>query len=1116
MKFTENYRLSSIEVGEPLSPLEDSRRFLTIDRQLLGLFEVFGNGVIEGWDVVAGTALSVGITPGRGHINFLAARTTAPKVVNGLAPESVNYIYAQSVETTRFNRDVGFLSDVSRYDNNDQIILLATVTTTASGIALIDTTVRHDISFIETIRQLINQHRHRGGNDNPSKIDLQTEVTGQLPGFRVDDFDASKVVNGRLDPARLPAIEHGSLLDSGVLTHAQLDSFVRDLSNPHVGLLGEITASNLLHAYLAMKHIWNEVDKYSFNMLALIPGISPDGFSDLAKTTAIFDRTNHTIQGIPAVSGQLLSTTFHTAADFRKAVAKVNIDIKSQDGVDWFQLTRPFTVTVVEDFDDVFATDVDIPGWKVQTISSDDATSFKSDSSRKADGAFSAKLSIDQGFRIQTTKSFDKDQDWSNYNELDLSIDTLSAAHGQIRLEVLKGRNETESVIADFLVLDTNETTSGFQQVLFDISNLARDKVSGIRIYTDSKLGWDLSAIVLNVDRIRLNNNLYFYPNGSIRFRYETPQRSKWAAISWDADANGGTIQARARTASNFAVMDQATAVPFSPFFSDPGDDPHVDDNTNMEVEIAITSDSAKTQTPVVRSVTLSFVTSSESRGLTIDTTEEFLRASRQENTRVETVVPSPTDGRVVIDGRIDVGDVVYGTLRSMQQADRFGTPVVGITGNSLPLSPIQASKEEFLLRQSSLDGVCTVIRMQDRSYLLTDTLNDRVLLLDPDGDVLRGLASNNARFSAEKGLYPLTANYDREGSTLYLAWTGNVNFASLDLSKVLINGSGLSIRLSSADTVSKLQGQNSELESGNVTPVVLSEAHAGELAYFLDSQSTKDPRLFVNVDPDAVASGVDLENTNFASLAGPRGLPLSVAPIRYVRGIFRPVSVSVTAAGNWLIGNAKPLLVNGDSADIVTGVGKSEITSVLEMNPLTKEVVFSDDSVDFSLVTFGSAVEYNERYVLVAGITADESPPSGSQASTANTASLGTGSAITSTTTTTTTSTGQAGATTSVSVTNDLDMVSKYRGRVKIVEKRSGRVVFDEPTSDGTYASDAQLDADENIVVVEKSFANNTSTGRVIKVDELGNVFFQFGLREFAAPNDVRVLSTGNLVVSS
>jgi hypothetical protein len=96
------------------------------------------------------------------------------------------------------------------------------------------------------------------------------------------------------------------------------------------------------------------------------------------------------------------------------------------------------------------------------------------------------------------------------------------------------------------------------------------------------------------------------------------------------------------------------------------------------------------------------------------------------------------------------------------------------------------------------------------------------------------------------------------------------------------------------------------------------------------------------------------------------------------------------------------------------------------------------------------------------------------------------------------------------------LDLISGYRGHIKIIEKRSGRVVFDELTSDGTLASDAQLDADENIVIVEKSFDGNISKGRVAKVDELGNVFFQFGLREFSAPNDVRVLSTGNLVVSS
>jgi len=1116
MRFTNNYRLSSIESGEPLSPLEDSRRFLTIDRQLLGLFEVFGNGVIEGWDVVKGTGFSVGVTPGRGHVGFMAGKTTAPRIVNELVANSNNYIYAQATETTRFNMEVRFISDLSMISDAENIILLAAVVTNDSGIESIDTTVRNDISFIETIKNLINQHRHRGGNDNPSKIDLQSEVMGQLPGFRVDDFDASKVISGRLDPARLPPIQHGSLLNSGVLTHAQLDSFVRNLSNPNVGLLGEVTSSNLLHAYLAMKHIWNEVDKYSFNMLALIPGISPDSFSDLENTTAIFDRTNHTIQGIPAISGQLLTTTFHDAADFRKANARVNIDIKNLDGIDYFQLTRPFTETVVESFDNVFATNVEIPNWTVQTISSDNATSFKSDSAKKADGAFSAKFQIDQGFRIQTTKSFSEDQDWSSYNELEISIDTLSAAHGQIRLEILTGRGTAETVVLDALILDTNETTSGFQKVVFDISNLVRTKISGIRIYTDSNLGWDLSAIILNIDRIRLNNNLYFDSSGSIRFRYETPQKSKWAAIAWDADLNGGTIQARARSASSFAVMDEATAVPFSSFSSTSGDDPEVEDNTNIEIEVAITSNSSKTQTPVVRSITLSYVTTSESRGLTIDTTEEFLRASRQKNTRVETITPSPTDGRVVIDGRVDVGDVVYGTLRSMQQVDRFGTPVVGITGDSLPLSPIQAAREEFLLRQPSLDGVCGVMRLEDRSYLLTDTLNDRVLLLDPNGDVLQGLATNNARTLAETGLYPLTANYHRGETTLYLTWTSNVNFASIDLSKVVINGAGLSIRLSNGtDTVSKLQGQNSELDSGNVTPIILSEAHAGELDYFLESQSVKDPRLFVNIDPDAVADGLDLENTNFASLAGARGLPMSVAPIKFVRGIFRPISISITSAGNWLIGNAKPLLVNEDSADIVSGVGKSEINSVLEINPDTGEVVFSDNSVDFSLVSFGSAVEYNERYVLVAGITADDNVPSGSKTSTTNTASLGTGSAITATTTTLPT-TDTTGAQSTTSVTNDLDLISGYRGHIKIIEKRSGRVVFDELTSDGTLASDAQLDADENIVIVEKSFDGNISKGRVAKVDELGNVFFQFGLREFSAPNDVRVLSTGNLVVSS
>jgi hypothetical protein len=86
----------------------------------------------------------------------------------------------------------------------------------------------------------------------------------------------------------------------------------------------------------------------------------------------------------------------------------------------------------------------------------------------------------------------------------------------------------------------------------------------------------------------------------------------------------------------------------------------------------------------------------------------------------------------------------------------------------------------------------------------------------------------------------------------------------------------------------------------------------------------------------------------------------------------------------------------------------------------------------------------------------------------------------------------------------------------VNVVEKKSGQVVSSQNTSDGTFAADVQVDEDGNLVIVEKSFANGLSQGRVVKVDQDGNVFFQFGLAEMASPNDVRILENGNMVVST
>lgn len=1082
MRFTPTYKLGSFETNQPLIPLEDSRRFLTIDRQLLGLFEIMSNGVLTGWDVLQRTGLTVAVSPGSGNVSFMAAETTEPRTVTGLLPNATNYVYAQAIAQTRFNRDVDFFSDPVLLTGTD-VILLAKIVTNSNSVLSIDTSVRSDISFIEQIKQLINQHRHRGGLDNPSKIDLRNEVTGQLPGFRIEGLDANKIVSGVIDPARIPPLEHSDLLHSGVLTHAQLDSFVRNLSNPNVRLLGELAATNMLQLWLIHKHMWHDCDSETTNTLLMIPGISPDSFTDFQATTAVIDKYEHSISGILSLEGQLLTTTFRTQSDFDNAFLNVNIETGDTPSYSFFRLSKPFSETVVDGFDNVFSDNAEYPDWDLETIASNSQSSFLSDKSQKVDGAFSAKLKLDQSFRIQVTRFFSEAQDWTNYNELEISIQTLSASHGQIWLSVLGGTEASPIELANFKLLNANEVTAGFQRIVQDLLTVTRTSVIGLRIYTDTSLGWDLTPVTLNVDTIKLNNNLFYTPSGILRFRFETPQASKWAAISWDGDLNGGSIKVRSRSAPNFAVLDQSNAITFQPATTVSGDPPNVPDNVCIEVEVALAADTTRTASPVIRTLTLSYISSAEGTGLSIDTADDFLRASKLANTKVQ----SPGD--VLIEGRIDVGDIVFGHVRSLQQIDQFQTPIYGVTGSDLFISPVQAAIPDLTLRQPSLNGVTTTHRLQDRTYLITDAINDRVLLFDRDGQLVRGIASNNIR-NVDK-LYPLMATYNPREEILYVCWSRNVKLSGVDLSKMTLRGAGVIITLSnSLDKVVRVQGSNTELESANVTAIEMSKGHALELKDFLDATGISDSRLFIEIDPDAVTEGIDTTNANYATLVGARGMNVFVGDVTFIKGVFRPISASITASGNWLVGNAKPLATGSGGTDILTGTGRGDVTSVIEIEPSTGLITFSDDSVDFSTTTLGNAVEYRDgKYIAVAGIESEDSSSS--------------------TTTTTTESS-------STTVVSEQDALKSYTGKVKIVEKRSGRVVFDQPTSEGTYGADVQVDADENLVVIEKAFDGDFGKGRVVKVDEDGNVFFQYGLAELASPNDVRILSNGNLMVSS
>lgn len=1137
MRFTDNFRLYTPEVGEVVNSLEDSRRFLTVDRQLLGLFEVFGNGVIEGWTVSDAGGLSVSVTPGRGHIFFMSAVTVDARSIN-LPANSTVYIYAQANDTTRFNRDVDMISTTTQVDNSGKSIPLAVVTTGENSIESIDQTIRNDISFIEAIKELINEHRHRGGAANPSKIDLSSEVMGQLPGFRIEGIDASKIKSGRVPASVIPVLEHSSLLNSGILTHPQLDSFVRNLSNPNVRLLGELSSINMLQLFLAMKHIWNDVDLQTYNMLVMVPGISCEDFIDYKNTTATVDKFNHTIQGTPSLSGQLLTTTFDTSSSFRNAFAKLRIEVPDNDPQGpSFRLSRPFQDLEVEGFDNVFSDDTEYPDWKLEVIASGDSSTnkFVSDKSKKVDGAFSAKATFDQQFRVQITRIFDDAADWQNYNQLEIYIETLSESHGQLRLDILGKKNTdgTYEIVNDpITLLGVNETTSGFKKFVKDISNYTRNEINGLRIYTDTSLGWDLSTFVVNVDSIRLKNTVFFEQSGFIRFRLETPQKTQWAAISWDGDTNDGQIRARARTGPNYAVFDQSNSVPFANYISVSGDGPGVDDNTNIEFEIALSSNTGRTASPTVRSITISYITNSETAGLTIDSSSDFLRATSLKNVVVSTDDPNggTLPGKVLIDGRTETGDFTYGLFRSVQQVDRVNVPVVGIAGDRLFLSPQQAAKPNIILRSSSIDGAAEVIRKIDKTYLIADTLNDRILIMNRNEEMLKCILSNNVRNITE--LYPIQASLNPRTKTLYIAWSTNVAFSGVDLSQIVVSGAGLAVTLSnSTDALSFVQGINQKAQAGNVTPILLSDAHFGAIKSYVGDYGIGDTRLFLKVSPDAAREKVNTNNSNFASLSSARGLPIFYGDVTYVEGIFRPICVKETSDETWLIGNARPILLDEDGVDVATGISSDEIATVIEIDPLTGEIVFSDSSVDFTLSTLGGVVQYSEEHVAVCGITSEDFPPSNT--TTANTVvqTLGGGTVKAQTTTTVNVNTGSgdstdgAGGVSSTTTTTksvtEIEELSKYRGVVKIIEKKSGRVIFQQPTTDGTYGSDVDLDEDGNLVIIEKYFiddpvAGTVGRGRIAKLDEDGNVFFQYGKTEFEAFNDVRALANGNLVTSS
>ena len=70
MRTTQNYKLGYYETGDQTDPNVDFNRIKTIENQLFGLANIFGNGVISGWGLLAGQNKLVTINTGYGFVKY--------------------------------------------------------------------------------------------------------------------------------------------------------------------------------------------------------------------------------------------------------------------------------------------------------------------------------------------------------------------------------------------------------------------------------------------------------------------------------------------------------------------------------------------------------------------------------------------------------------------------------------------------------------------------------------------------------------------------------------------------------------------------------------------------------------------------------------------------------------------------------------------------------------------------------------------------------------------------------------------------------------------------------------------------------------------------------------
>ena len=93
---TNKYEFPYWQDGDVTNSTYETQRWESLDAQLHGLFSLFGNGIISGWQLVGATGLSITATAGSGHVSFVAVESLSKDEflphnrISDFGPEDLN------------------------------------------------------------------------------------------------------------------------------------------------------------------------------------------------------------------------------------------------------------------------------------------------------------------------------------------------------------------------------------------------------------------------------------------------------------------------------------------------------------------------------------------------------------------------------------------------------------------------------------------------------------------------------------------------------------------------------------------------------------------------------------------------------------------------------------------------------------------------------------------------------------------------------------------------------------------------------------------------------------------------------------------------------------------